>query len=286
MKYLNGKEVSVKLKESLKIDIDTLYKQCDERPNLAIISVGDDYGSKIYLKNKIKSCEEVGIKCEVIRFPINIDENILIETINTLNLRIDVNAILCELPLPKHINTKRVLKSISVSKDVEGLNAVVLEEIFNNDYEVAPCTPKGILKLLKFYNIGLIGKHCVIVGRSNTVGKSLALMLLNEDSTVTVCHSKTKNLKDICRTADILISAIGVPNFITADMLSENSIVIDVGINRHIDGSICGDVSKDVYNKVAFITPVPNGVGPMTVLMLIYNVLSLFKKQKENIVNK
>lgn len=281
MEKLDGKYVSNYVKEKVKQDICLLnMKGIDRVPGLAVIIVGDNDASNIYVRNKEKACNYCGINSSIIRFDSNTSEDTIISCIEKLNNDNMVDGILCQLPLPQGINEKRVLNSISPNKDVDCFsNSRMGDLLLHNECVVYPCTPYGIMTLLDFYSIGIEGKYCVVVGRSNIVGKPMALMLLKKNATITVCHSKTKNLKDICKKADILVSAVGKANFITKDMVKENAVVIDVGMNRE-NGKLCGDVSSEVSEKVSWLTPVPGGVGPMTVAMLMQNTLNLFMEHE------
>lgn len=281
MEKLDGKFVSNYVKNKVKQEISALKSiGVDRVPGLAVIIVGDNDASNIYVRNKEKACNYCGINSSIIRFDSNTSEDTIISCIEKLNNDNMVDGILCQLPLPQGINEKRVLNSISPNKDVDCFSNLRMGNLLlHNECVVYPCTPYGIMTLLDFYSIGIEGKYCVVVGRSNIVGKPMALMLLKKNATITVCHSKTKNLKDICKKADILVSAVGKANFITKDMVKENAVVIDVGMNRE-NGKLCGDVSSEVSEKVSWLTPVPGGVGPMTVAMLMQNTLNLFMEHE------
>ena len=267
MKLLDGKKCSDEIKQALKIMLK------DEPPvSLTVIQVGEDPASSVYVRNKEKACEQVGIKSNIIKLDENVDDRDLINLIEDLNKDTSVNGILVQLPLPKHINESLVLQSIDPVKDVDGFHRINMGKLALGENGITPCTSLGIIKLLASNNIDIAGKHCVVVGRSNIVGKPTALQLLNHDGTVTICHSKTKNLKSICKTADILVCAIGKPKFFNRDYIGDDAIVIDVGIHRQEDGSLCGDVDfDDVKDLVTYITPVPGGIGPMTVACLLQN---------------
>lgn len=249
---------------------------------LAVIIVGDNSASKVYVNNKKKACEEVGIKSFEYALPETTTESELISLIEKLNNSSEVDGILCQLPLPKHIDEKRVLNSIDPKKDVDAFHPFNVGHIMIGDYTFLPCTPAGVMEMLKYYNISVDGKKCVVVGRSNIVGKPMAMLLLKENGTVQICHSKTENLAEETRSADILVAAVGKANFITADMVKDGAVVIDVGMNRNAEGKLCGDVAFDeVEKKASFITPVPGGVGPMTVTMLLENTVKaaeIYKK--------
>ena len=275
---INGREISEKIRLNLKKRVNKL-RENGKSVTLAVILVGDDPASKIYVKNKRKACEELGIISKEYSLPENISEKELIYLIRKLNSDNTVDGILVQLPLPSHIDAKNIIDVISVEKDVDGFCKYNVGSLFTKDYKFLPCTPNGILEILKYENIELRGKHCVILGRSNIVGKPLSLLLLNNDATVTVCHSKTNNLKELCRTADVIISAIGRAKFLTEDMVKAGAVIIDVGINRDEFGKICGDVDfENVKEKASYITPVPGGVGPMTVTMLMENVVLAAEK--------
>lgn len=275
---LDGKNLRNKILADLKIQIQALTV----KPSLAVILVGDDAASKIYVNNKRKTADEIGIKSTVITYPEDIEESVLLAKIKELNEDVTVNAILVQLPLPKHIDKQKVINMISPEKDVDCFTLENCGRLETGlDINVYPCTPKGILLLLDEYNIDLDGKHVVVVGRSNLVGKPMALMALQRNATVTICHSHTKNLKNITKTADVIVSAVGEV-LIEDDMIKDNCVVVDVGIFRGTDGKIRGDVNFDtVSNKVAAITPVPGGVGPMTIASLMLNTFELYNKQNK-----
>ncbi len=251
-------------------------------PTLAVILVGNNPASEIYVRNKEKSCEKAGIISKLFKYDEDIQEKELLEKICQLNNDDSIDAILVQLPLPEHIDENKITKAILPEKDVDGFTPVNIGLLTSGLKPYAyPCTPKGIMTILKEYNINPDGKHAVVVGRSNIVGKPLSIMLLNANATVTTCHSHTKNLKDITKTADILVVAVGKPKFITAEMVKEGAVVIDVGISR-IDGKLCGDVDfENVSGKTAFITPVPKGVGPMTIASLMENTVELYKNRQK-----
>ncbi len=271
-KIIDGKMIAAKMRGDLKNKICE-YKEKNGRDiGLAVILVGDDSASQVYVRNKIKACEEVGIKSYAYYLPADTDENKLKELILSLNVDNNINGILVQLPLPKHINEEEILKLVAVEKDVDGFSAENVGMLSKNVPCLASCTPNGVMKMLEYYDISIKGKKAVVVGRSDIVGKPMAMLLLNADATVTVCHSKTINLKEECLSADILVSAVGKPYFITADMVKQGAVVIDVGMNRNSQGKLCGDVDFDgVKDKCSYITPVPGGVGPMTITMLMYN---------------
>ena len=274
---IDGKELAKKIKFELKEEVEELKKN-GINPKLAVIMVGDDPASKVYVKNKSKACEKVGIEFEEHLFDSNIDEKTLLSLIKDLNDDKTVTGILLQAPIPKHLNINKAFETISPEKDVDGFNPLNIGKLTIGEDTFISCTPYGIVKMLEEYKIETTGKQVVILGRSNIVGKPLIQCMLNLNSTVTVCHSKTKNISEITKTADILISAIGKPRFVTKDMVKDGAVVIDVGINRLEDGNIVGDVDfNNVIGKTAYITPVPGGVGPMTIAMLLTNVVKASK---------
>lgn len=272
---LDGKKLRDKIIENLKAKVDTF----EEKPTLVVILVGENPASKIYVKNKKKMAEKIGIHSEVINYPANITEAELLDKIEELNNNKKVTAILVQLPLPKHISKDNVMNKIIPSKDVDGFTPYNFGKLFSGETPtVYPCTPKGILLLLDEYNIEIEGKHVVIVGRSNIVGKPLSQMMLNKNATVTICHSHTKNLSQITKTADILVSAVG-KNIIEGEMLKTDCVIVDVGIFKDENGKTRGDVDFESASKIAsFISPVPGGVGPMTIASLMLNTVELFEK--------
>ena len=275
---IDGKELAKNIREGLKAEVKEL-KNADINPKLAVIMVGDDKASKVYVKNKSKACEDVGIEYEEYLLPEKTKMQELLELIDKLNNDETVHGILVQSPLPKGLDANEAFKAISPKKDVDGFNPVNVGKLSLNQDCFVSCTPYGIIKMLEAYNIPIEGAHAVIIGRSNIVGKPLAKCLLNKNATVTVCHSKTKNLKEMTKQADILIAAIGKAKFITADMVKEGAAVIDVGINRTENGLV-GDTDFDnIKEKASFITPVPCGVGPMTIAMLMTNVIKAAKQQ-------
>ena len=249
---------------------------------LAVIIVGEDKASQLYVANKRKACENLGIMSETHYLPENTSQKELLELIDNLNKDKKINGILVQLPLPAHLDEKAVINAILPEKDVDAFHPVNVGKIMQGDYDFVPCTPAGIMEMLKYEDIDLTGKHCVIIGRSNIVGKPMAMLMLHKNATVTICHSKTENLYEICKQADILVVAVGKPKFITSDFIKDGAVVIDVGINR-VDGKLCGDVDfddvVDKVNQVKAITPVPGGVGPMTIAMLMKNTLTAALKQ-------
>jgi len=283
MKILNGKTLSKKIKSVLTIEIDYLLQKHGRSPKLCIILVGDDPANISYVKNKKKSCNEIGILCDLSILPFSTSQNELLALIETLNNDPEVDGILVQLPLPKHIDQNIVLQAIDYRKDADGLHPMNVGLLNVSHDAIIPCTPKGILSLLKAEDISITGKHCVIIGRSNLVGKPMAQLMLRENASVTVCHSKTRDLAYLTRQGEILIIAIGHANLVNADMLKEGAVVVDVGINN-VEGKLVGDLynSIDVTNiekKASAITPVPGGVGPMTIASLMENVVEIYKKR-------
>lgn len=273
MKILDGKAVSLKVKESVKVRADEL-KKFGVEPTLAVVLVGEDKASQTYVRAKEKACNEYGIKSVAHRLSENTTQNELLALINVLNLDDSIHGILVQLPLPKHIDTNVVLAAIDPRKDVDGFHAVNVGKLVSGLDGFVPCTPLGVMEILKEYGIEVAGLNAVVIGRSNIVGKPMANLLLNASATVTVTHSKTKNLKEICKNADLIVAAIGKPFFLKADMVKEGAVVVDVGINRLDDGRLVGDVDFDnVAPKCSYITPVPGGVGPMTIAMLLNNTI-------------
>ncbi|WP_103638401.1 bifunctional methylenetetrahydrofolate dehydrogenase/methenyltetrahydrofolate cyclohydrolase FolD [Campylobacter concisus] len=273
MKILDGKAVSLKVKESVKVRADEL-KKFGVEPTLAVVLVGEDKASQTYVRAKEKACNEYGIKSVAHRLSENTTQNELLALINVLNLDDSIHGILVQLPLPKHIDTNVVLAAIYPQKDVDGFHAVNVGKLVSGLDGFVPCTPLGVMEILKEYGIEVAGLNAVVIGRSNIVGKPMANLLLNASATVTVTHSKTKNLKEICKNADLIVAAIGKPFFLKADMVKDGAVVVDVGINRLDDGRLVGDVDFDeVAPKCSYITPVPGGVGPMTIAMLLNNTI-------------
>ncbi len=279
-KEINGKIISASVKERVKAEV-TALKEKDISVGLAVIIVGEDPASKVYVSNKKKACEALGIVSEEYALPENTTQEQLLALINELNYKKSINGILCQLPLPRHLDEKLIINSILPEKDVDAFHPQNVGKIMLGDYDFVPCTPAGIMEMLSYENIEISGKNCVVIGRSNIVGKPMSMLMLHKNATVTVCHSKTQNLKEICASADILIAAVGKAGFVTADMVKSGAVVIDVGINR-VDGKLYGDVDfDDVKEKCSAITPVPGGVGPMTIAMLMQNTLTAAKKQNK-----
>ena len=271
---IDGKAISAKIREEIKEETARFVAQRGYAPGLAVIIVGEDPASTVYVRNKGRACEEVGFYSEIHRLPENTQQSELEELIDRLNGDDKIHGILVQLPLPKHLDESAVLLKIDPAKDMDGFPPFNVGRIMIGDFDIAPCTPYGVMELLRYSGIETRGKHCVIVGRSNIVGKPQAMLMLKADATVTVCHSKTQNLAEICRTADILVAAIGKADFIGADYVKEGAVVVDVGINRKADGKLTGDVNfAQVEPKASFITPVPGGVGPMTITILMKNTL-------------
>lgn len=271
---INGKEVAEHIKQQVKNEIEILGL----KPALAVIVVGDNPASKVYVNNKKKACKAVGIESVEYTLPENTTEEELLNVIDYCNISRCIHGILVQLPLPKHINESKILERICPEKDVDGFTAINTGKLWQGEGCLLPCTAFGIIELLDYYGYDITGQYCVVVGRSNIVGKPVAALLLERNATVTICHSKTKNLSEITKQADILISAVGKPKFITWEMVKQGAIIIDVGINRDENGKLCGDVDfEDVAEKVSAISPVPNGVGPMTVAMLMKNTLEAAK---------
>lgn len=274
---INGKEISQAMKDEMKLEVAEL-KKAGKSCCLAVIQVGNDPASTVYVSNKKKACEYIGIESLSYELPEETTEEELLTLIDKLNADTAVHGILCQLPLPKHIHEKTILNRISPKKDVDGFHPQNVGALVVGDFGFVSCTPAGIIELLKRSNVEIEGKHCVVIGRSNIVGKPMALLMLRENATVTICHSKTKNLKEICKEADILIVAIGKPLFVTKEYIKEGAVVIDVGIHRDENNKLCGDVNyKEVEPLCSAITPVPGGVGPMTICMLMKNCIEAMK---------
>ncbi len=274
---IDGKAVSAAIKEQVRDEI----ARDNIKAGLAVVIVGNDPASRVYVNNKKKACEFCGIKSFEYALPEETTMEQLLELIDTLNADKNVNGILVQLPLPKQLDEKAVIERISPKKDVDAFHETNVGKIMIGNYSFLPCTPAGCMELIHSTGVSVAGKECVVIGRSNIVGKPMAMLLLHENGTVIVCHSKTKNLAEVCRRADILVAAVGKPNFVTADMVKEGAVVIDVGINRLENGKLCGDVKFDeVSEKASFITPVPGGVGPMTIATLMKNTLTAAKIQK------
>ena len=277
MNIIDGKKVSSHIKDNIAAEVKILKNKTGKTPGLAVVLVGDDPASAVYVKNKNKTCKNIGFQSFEHILPENTSEDKLLNLINELNNDDQVNGILVQLPLPSHISSKTILVSINPQKDVDGFHLENVGRLVTGNALFKPCTPAGIIKLLDEYKIEIEGKNAVIIGRSNIVGKPVSFLLLERNATVTICHSRTKDLPSITRSADILIAAIGKPNFVSLDMVKNNAVVIDVGINR-LDGKLVGDVDfTSVSKQASLITPVPGGVGPMTIAMLMENTLQAFK---------
>jgi methylenetetrahydrofolate dehydrogenase (NADP+)/methenyltetrahydrofolate cyclohydrolase len=271
---ISGKDLSLQIRGEISTETKAFEEKYGRLPGLAVVIVGENPASKVYVRNKHKACGECGMYSEVIELPEKTTEEELLEVIDRLNDRAEIDGILVQLPLPRHIKESVVINRISPEKDVDVFHPTNVGRLTTGNYVLAPCTPAGVIEMLVRSGIEISGKRCVVVGRSNIVGKPLALLLLEKNGTVTVCHSRTKNLREECLGADILVAAIGKPKFITADMVKPGAVVIDVGINRNEEGKLCGDVDYDAVEPLAsYITPVPGGVGPMTITMLMKNTL-------------
>lgn len=274
---IDGKQISKDIKEELKEEVASLAAQ-GRKCCLAVIQVGNDPASSVYVGNKKKACAYIGIESLAYELPEETTEDELLEIIDKLNNDTNVHGILCQLPLPKQINEDHIIKAISPKKDVDGFHPQNVGALVIGEQGFVSCTPAGIIQLLKRSNIEMDGKHCVVVGRSNIVGKPMSLLMLRENATVTICHSHTKNLEEVCKEADILIVAIGKPQFIGKEYVKKGAVVIDVGIHRDENNKLCGDVKFDEVEPVAsYITPVPGGVGPMTIAMLMHNCVEAMK---------
>lgn len=273
-KLIDGKKHSAQIRAELADKVNQFKRISGNDIGLAVVLVGNNSASKVYVRNKIKACEEVGIKSFAYYLPEETAQHEVEELVGELAENPAVHGILIQLPLPKHIDEQKVLSLVPVSKDVDGFSQSNIGSLCLNSQCLVACTPNGVMKLLEREGIDVRGKNAVVIGRSNIVGKPMAMLLLNADATVTVCHSKTRNLKGICSRADILVAAIGRAKYITADMVKEGAVVIDVGMNRDENGKLCGDVDfENVKDKCSYITPVPGGVGPMTITMLLYNTI-------------
>lgn len=276
---IDGKAISAAIRAEIKEETEQFFKKNGIRPGLAVIIVGEDPASQVYVRNKRRACEEVGFYSEAYELPAETTQEELNALVDRLNADPNIHGILCQLPLPKHLDENEVILRIDPKKDVDAFHPANVGRIMIGDYSFLPCTPAGVMALLKRSGIEVAGKECVVVGRSNIVGKPQAMLLLHANGTVTVCHSRTKNLAEVCRRADILVAAIGKADFFTGDMVKEGAVVIDVGMNRRADGKLTGDVDfASVAPKASYITPVPGGVGPMTITMLMQNTLTAAKQ--------
>ncbi len=275
---IDGKAVGAKLRQAIKAEAARL-SAAGTTPGLAVILVGDDPASHVYVNNKKKGCTEVGFYSEVYELPTETTQEELMELVEKLNKQENIHGILVQSPLPKHLDEEAVVLAIDPNKDVDAFHPVNVGHIMIGDYRFLPCTPAGVMELLKAYDIDPKGKECVVIGRSNIVGKPMSMLLLHAHGTVTVCHSRTTNLAEVTRRADILVSAVGKAGFVTADMVKPGAVVIDVGMNRNAQNKLCGDVDFEAVKEVAgYITPVPGGVGPMTITMLLRNTLTAANK--------
>ncbi len=281
-RILDGKKVSQKVKDALKVKVAALNKK-GIYPGLAVIIVGNDSASRVYVNNKKKACEYIGIRSEEYALPEQTSQKELLELIDKLNKKSDIHGILCQLPLPKHIDEETVLNAINPIKDVDAFHPVNVGKIMIGNFDFLPCTPAGVMELIAESGIDLTGKHCVVVGRSNIVGKPQAMLLLHKNATVTICHSKTKDLKSVCMTADVLVVAVGRAKMINGEYIKDGAVVIDVGMDRDENGKLCGDVDfESACEKASYITPVPGGVGPMTIATLMKNAVTAAEKQNSD----
>ena len=279
-KIIDGKEVSAQVKEQVKEEAAQLKAATGLQVGLAVVIVGNNPASRVYVNNKKKACEAVGFQSFEYALDEDTTQEELLELVEVLNENPQVNGILVQLPLPKQIDEKAIINAISPDKDVDAFHPSNVGRIMIGSYAFLPCTPAGVMELIASTGVSVSGKNCVVIGRSNIVGKPMAMLLLHQNGTVTICHSRTQNLKEICAQADILVAAVGKANFVTADMVKEGAVVIDVGINRNAQGKLCGDVDfAAVEPKAGYITPVPGGVGPMTIAMLMRNTLTAAKQQ-------
>ena len=280
MQIIDGKLLSNKIRKEVALDVSVLKKEKNRVPGLAVLLVGDDPASHIYVKMKEKACEETGVYSIIHKMPQSIDEETVIKTIEMMNLNSNIDGILIQLPLPKHIDTTRILEAVDAKKDVDGFHPFNVGRLSAGLDSFVPCTPLGVMKMLEEYNINLKGKNAVVVGSSNIVGKPMAALLLNANASVDICHIYTKDLKQHTLNADILLVGVGAINLITADMIKDDVIVIDIGINKTKDGKLVGDVDfENVGKKASYITPVPGGVGPMTIAMLLQNTIKSAQKR-------
>ena len=281
-KMIDGKQVSANVKEQVRQETETLFQKYGKKPGLAVVIVGNDPASRVYVNNKKKACETVGFQSFEYALPEDTTQEELLELVETLNADKNVNGILVQLPVPKQIDDKAIINAISAEKDVDAFHPENVGRIMIGEYAFLPCTPAGVMELIDSTGVEISGKKCVVIGRSNIVGKPMAMLLLHRSGTVTICHSRTQNLAEITREADILVAAVGKANFVTGDMIKEGAVVIDVGMNRLENGKLCGDVNfAEAEQKASYITPVPGGVGPMTIAMLMKNTLTAFKAQNQ-----
>ncbi len=280
-KIIDGKQIAAQVRGEIKEKTQRLI-ECGLRPGLAVVIVGEDSASQVYVRNKIKACAEVGFYSENYELPADTSEEALLSLIDRLNCDPKIHGILVQLPLPKGLNEDKVIAAIDPNKDVDAFHVRNVGKIMLGEYDFLPCTPAGVMKLLEYSGIDVAGKDCVVIGRSNIVGKPQAMLMLHANATVQICHSKTKDLAKKTAMADILVVAIGRAKFVTADMIKEGAVVIDVGMNRDENGKLCGDVDYEAcFEKASYITPVPGGVGPMTITMLLQNTLSAAERSKD-----
>lgn len=278
-KIIDGKAVAAEVRAKVALTVESL-KQKGITPGLAVVIVGDDPASRTYVNNKKKACAQVGIYSEEYALPADTQQEDLMTLVHKLNAKKDINGILVQSPLPKELDEEAVVEAIDPEKDVDAFHPSNAGRIMIGNFHFLPCTPAGVIELLRSEKIEIAGKNCVVVGRSNIVGKPMAMLLLHNNGTVTICHSKTQNLKEVCKNADILVAAVGRPNFITSDMVKPGAVVIDVGMNRDENNKLCGDIDFTNVEKIAsYITPVPGGVGPMTIAMLLKNTIAAAKRQ-------
>ena len=281
-KLIDGKQVSANVKEQVRQETEALFQKYSKKPGLAVVIVGNDPASRVYVNNKKKACETVGFQSFEYALPEDTTQEELLALVETLNADKNVNGILVQLPVPKQIDDKAIINAISAEKDVDAFHPENVGRIMIGEYAFLPCTPAGVMELIDSTGVEISGKKCVVIGRSNIVGKPMAMLLLHRSGTVTICHSRTQNLAEITREADILVAAVGKANFVTGDMIKEGAVVIDVGMNRLENGKLCGDVNfAEAEQKASYITPVPGGVGPMTIAMLMKNTLTAFKAQNQ-----
>lgn len=281
-KIIDGKAISLKIREEIKKEASELKEKYGRTPSLAVIIVGEDPASQVYVRNKERACIDAGFGSSVYRLPEATTEDELLSLVDKLNNDDTVDGILCQLPLPKHLDEEKVILAISPSKDVDAFHPVNTGKIMIGNHSFLPCTPAGVMELIASTGTSIEGKECVVIGRSNIVGKPQAMLLLQKNGTVTICHSRTKDLAEKTRRADILVVAIGKADFVTGDMIKEGAVVIDVGMNRRSDGKLTGDVDfESAEKKASYITPVPGGVGPMTITMLLKNTITAFKQKNE-----
>ncbi|MBC8569438.1 bifunctional methylenetetrahydrofolate dehydrogenase/methenyltetrahydrofolate cyclohydrolase FolD [Zongyangia hominis] len=277
---IDGKAVSKQTRDNIAVETAKLKAETGVTPGLAVVIVGDDSASRVYVNNKKKACAEVGFYSEEHALPAETTQEELVALVKELNTREEIDGILVQLPLPKHIDEKAVIEAISPKKDVDAFHEQNVGKIMIGNYSFLPCTPAGIVELIDSIGVDVTGKECVVIGRSNIVGKPMAMLMLHKNATVTICHSRTRDLPEVCRRADILIAAVGIAKFVKADMVKPGAVVIDVGMDRDENGKLCGDVDFDAVKEVAgYLTPVPGGVGPMTISMLMKNTLTSAKER-------